>query len=44
MRAHHRLGLGGEAVDAHRVALGLEPPPAERAFIVRRIRKLTPPA
>jgi RNA polymerase sigma-70 factor (ECF subfamily) len=39
-----RLGLGGEAVDAYTVALGLEPQPAERAFIARRIRKLTPPA
>ena len=37
-----RLGRRTDAVAAYRVALELEPPHAERAFIARRIRQLTP--
>ena len=35
-----RLGRGAEAVAAYRQALQLEPPPAERSFILRRIQAL----
>lgn len=35
-----RLGRADEAVAAYRAALQLEPPPAERRFIARRIREL----
>lgn len=35
-----RLGRCGEATDAYRSALGLEPAPASRSFITRRIREL----
>jgi RNA polymerase sigma-70 factor (ECF subfamily) len=37
-----RLHRPAAAVDAYRYALELEPPHAERAFIARRIRELTP--
>ncbi|GII31248.1 RNA polymerase sigma factor [Planotetraspora mira] len=36
----HRLNRPDEALEAYRAALALEPPPAERAFLVRRIREL----
>jgi RNA polymerase sigma-70 factor (ECF subfamily) len=36
-----RLGYKDEAADAYRLALELEPPEAERAFIGRRLRQLT---
>jgi RNA polymerase sigma-70 factor (ECF subfamily) len=36
-----RLNRKGEAADAYRLALELEPPEAERAFIGRRLRQLT---
>jgi len=35
-----RLGRNSEAVDAYQVALALEPPAVERAFISRRILSL----
>jgi RNA polymerase sigma-70 factor (ECF subfamily) len=35
-----RCGRDADAVDAYRLALELEPPAAERAFIARRIRLL----
>ncbi|WP_410007750.1 RNA polymerase sigma factor [Planotetraspora sp. A-T 1434] len=35
-----RLGRHADAVDAYRTALALEPPPAERAFVARRIGEL----
>jgi RNA polymerase sigma-70 factor (ECF subfamily) len=35
-----RLGRDGEATEAYRSALELEPPPASRSFIARRIREL----
>ena len=38
----HRLGRDDDAVDAYRTALELEPPPAERSFISKRIQQLTP--
>jgi RNA polymerase sigma-70 factor (ECF subfamily) len=37
-----RLGRSTDAVDAFRTALQLEPPAAERRFIIGRIRQLTP--
>jgi len=37
-----RLGRSADAVDAYRHALELEPPRAERDFIVRRIHQLAP--
>jgi RNA polymerase sigma-70 factor, ECF subfamily len=37
-----RLGRTGEALDAYRTALELEPPAAERAFIQARIASLAP--
>jgi len=37
-----RLGRPQEAGAAYRQALELEPPPAERAFIQRRLRQLPP--
>jgi RNA polymerase sigma-70 factor, ECF subfamily len=37
-----RLGRNDDAVAAYRQALQLEPPAAERSFIDRRIRQLTP--
>ena len=36
-----RLGRHGEAVEAYTSALELEPPPASRSFIARRIRELS---
>jgi RNA polymerase sigma-70 factor (ECF subfamily) len=36
-----RLGRGEEAIGAYRAALELEPPAAERAFIIRRVGQLT---
>jgi RNA polymerase sigma-70 factor (ECF subfamily) len=36
-----RLGRGEEAIGAYRTALELEPPAAERAFIIRRVGQLT---
>ena len=36
-----RLGRHGEAVEAYTSALDLEPPPAARSFIARRIRELS---
>jgi RNA polymerase sigma-70 factor, ECF subfamily len=36
-----RAGRGGEAADAYREALELEPGPASQAFIARRIRELS---
>ena len=36
-----RLGRDGEAVEAYTSALELEPPPASRSFIARRIRELS---
>ena len=36
-----RLGRNGEAADAYRAALELEPAPASRSFVARRIRELT---
>lgn len=36
-----RLGRDGEATDAYRAALGLEPPPASRSFIARRLSELS---
>jgi RNA polymerase sigma-70 factor, ECF subfamily len=38
-----RLGRSAEAEAAYRAALDLGPPPAERAFIARRLRRLTGP-
>jgi RNA polymerase sigma-70 factor, ECF subfamily len=38
-----RLGRHPEAADAYRAALALEPPPAERAHIARRVRELGAP-
>jgi RNA polymerase sigma-70 factor (ECF subfamily) len=35
-----RLGRCGEALDAYRAALDLEPAPASRSFVARRIREL----
>jgi len=35
-----RLGRDGEAADAYRAALELEPAPASRSFVARRIREL----
>ena len=35
-----RLGRNGEAADAYRAALELEPAPASRSFVARRIREL----
>jgi RNA polymerase sigma-70 factor (ECF subfamily) len=37
-----RLGRTGEALDAYRTALELEPPAAERAFIQARLASLAP--
>jgi RNA polymerase sigma-70 factor, ECF subfamily len=37
-----RLGRNQQAIDAYRTALLLEPPPAERAFIAKRIGELRP--
>jgi RNA polymerase sigma-70 factor (ECF subfamily) len=37
----HRLGRDGEAVEAYRQALALEPPDAERRFVLERIRALS---
>jgi RNA polymerase sigma-70 factor (ECF subfamily) len=37
-----RLGRTGEAVETYRTALELEPPAAERAFILARLASLTP--
>jgi predicted RNA polymerase sigma factor len=37
-----RLGRTGEALDAYRTALELEPPAAERAFIRARLESLAP--
>jgi len=37
-----RLGRTGEALDAYRTALELEPPAAERAFIQARLGSLAP--
>ena len=36
-----RLGHDGEAADAYRAALDLEPAAASRAFIARRMREIT---
>jgi len=36
-----RLGREGEAIDAYRSALELEPAPASRSFVARRIRELS---
>jgi RNA polymerase sigma-70 factor (ECF subfamily) len=36
-----RLGRHGEAVEAYRAALELEPAAASRSFITRRIRELS---
>ena len=36
-----RLGRHGEALEVYTSALELEPPPASRSFITRRIRELS---
>ena len=36
-----RLGRDGDAADAYRAALGLEPAPTTRSFIARRMRELS---
>jgi RNA polymerase sigma-70 factor (ECF subfamily) len=38
-----RLGRISEASDAYRSALALDPPPAERDFLARRLSELSPP-
>jgi RNA polymerase sigma-70 factor (ECF subfamily) len=38
-----RLGRISEASDAYRAALALDPPPAEREFLARRLSELSPP-
>jgi RNA polymerase sigma-70 factor, ECF subfamily len=38
-----RLGRGTEAADAYRAALALDPPPAEREFLTRRLAAVAPP-
>jgi RNA polymerase sigma-70 factor (ECF subfamily) len=38
-----RLGRISEASDSYRAALALDPPPAEREFLARRLSELSPP-
>jgi Predicted RNA polymerase sigma factor containing a TPR repeat domain len=37
----HRLGRASDAVDAYQTALQLDPGPAERAFIQRRLTQIS---
>jgi RNA polymerase sigma-70 factor (ECF subfamily) len=39
-----RLGRTAEAGDAYRAALALDPPPAEREFLTRRMSEVLPPS